>query len=212
MYFNRYTPATLTENAATARAFHVYNAVRNFCGKDEPRAQDYYNYLVCKKVRGGASLLGLAHGHELLGNIEHAMELRTQIDEAVAALNAPAWADIKKVIRNAGQPLREQPVAYFAILANGKVKKGQTTDLVQRYSNINRKDTILKLWYLPVDSEEASLLAEEVIGDFFDHARAMKRCRGKDDYYECEADRAQKFITANVKDIYNTIMTAIEGI
>lgn len=211
MYFKTYAPATLSQNCETARAFHTYYAVRNFCGKDEPRATDYYDYLVCKKVRGGANLLGLAHGHELLGNIEHAMELRAQVDEAVAALNAREWADIKKAIRNAGQPLRKQFVVYFAII-NGGVKKGQTCDLVQRYSNINRETPIEKLWYLPVESEEASLLAEEILGDFFDHARAMKRCRGKDDYYQCDEEAAQRFITANAGKIYQTIMEAIEGI
>ena len=195
MYFNRYTPATKSENLETARAFHVYNAVRNFCGKDEPRFADFVAYRLNKM---GTMGLFIELDPEELNTFETSLK--------------PEWAAIKEAVRNVGQPLREQPVAYFAILANGKVKKGQTTDLVQRYSNINRKDAILKLWYLPVDSEEASLLAEEVIGDFFDHARAMKRCRGKDDYYECDANRAQRFITANAKDIYNAIMDAIEGI
>ena len=195
MYFNRYTPATRSENLETARAFHTYNAVRNFCGKDQPRFSDFVAYRLSKM---GTMGLFIELDPEELNTFETSLK--------------PEWAVIKEAIRNAGQPLREQPVAYFAILASGKVKKGQTTDLVQRYSNINRKDAILKLWYLPVDSEEASLLAEEVIGDFFDHARAMKRCRGKDDYYECDANRAQRFITANAKDIYNTIMAAIEGI
>lgn len=211
MYFNRYTPSTKSENCETARAFHTYNAVRNFCGKDEPRATDYYDYLVCKKVRGGASLLGLAHDHELLGNIEHAMELRAQVDEAIAALNAREWADIKKAIRNAGQPLHNQYVAYFAII-DGGIKCGEAKNLVQRYCNINRDTPISKMWYVEVDSKEQAQAAEHALHMIFDHARCMNRQQNKKDYYECDADRAQKFITANAKEIYAAIMEAIEGI
>ena len=195
MYFNRYTPSTKSENCETARAFHTYNAVRNFCGKDEPRFPEYVAYRLSK-----------------LGTMSMFVEFIPEEREAFENSLRPEWAEIRKLIREAGQPLRKQPVAYFAILANNKVKKGQTTDLVQRYSNINRQDAILKLWYIPVDTEEASILAEEVIGDFFDHARNMKRCRGKDDYYECDEASAQRFITANTKDIYEAIMEAIEGI
>lgn len=211
MYFNRYTPATKSENAETARAFHTYNAVRNFCGKDEPRATDYHDYLVCKKVHGGASLLGLAHGYELLGNIERAMELRAQVDEAVAALNAREWADIKKAIRNAGQPLRNQHVAYFAII-DGGMKCGEARDLVQRYSNINRETPILRMWYIEVDSKKQAQAAEHALHNIFDHARCMNRQQNKKDYYECDEASAQRFITTNAKDIYNAIMEAIEGI
>ena len=197
MYFNRYTPSTKSENCETARAFHTYNAVRNFCGKAEPRFPDFVAYRADRDLTFR----------------EHAIfAFDPEAEIAWAESLRPEWAEVRKLIREAGQPLRKQPVAYFAILANNKVKKGQTTDLVQRYSNINRQDTILKLWYIPVDTEEASILAEEVIGDFFDHARNMKRCRGKDDYYECDEASAQRFITANTKDIYEAIMEAIEGI
>lgn len=195
MYFKTYAPATKSENCETARAFHTFNAVRNFCGKDEPRFPDFVAYRLNK-----------------LGTMSLFIQLDPEELNAFETSLKPEWAEIRKLIREAGQPLREQPVAYFAILANNKVKKGQTTDLVQRYSNINRQDAILKLWYIPVDTEEASILAEEVIGNFFDHARNMKRCRGKDDYYECDEASAQRFITANTKDIYKAIMEAIEGI
>lgn len=211
MYFNRYTPATKSQNLETARAFHVYNTVRNFCGKDEPRAQDYYNYLVCKKVRDGAHLLGLAHGHELLGNIEHAMELRTQVDEAVAALNAPAWADIKKAIRNAGQPLHNQHVAYFAII-DGGLKCGEAKNLVQRHCNINRETPIQRMWYLPVENKAQALAAEHALHTIFDHARCMNRQQNKKDYYQCDTEQAQKFVTANAHKIYQAVMEAIGGI
>lgn len=194
MYFNRYTPSTKSENCETARAFHTYNAVRNFCGKDEPRFPDFVAYRLHKM--GTRSMLVSLFPEEM---------------EAFEISLRPEWAKIREAVRNVGQPLREQFVVYFAII-NGGIKKGQTGDLVQRYSNINRKTPIEKLWYLPVESEEASLLAEEILGDFFDHARAMKRCRGKDDYYQCDEEAAQRFITANAGKIYHTIMEAIEGI
>ena len=208
MYFNTYAPATKSENCETARALHIYNAVRNFCGKDEPRATDYYDYLVCKNVRGGASMLGLAYGYELLGNIEHAMELRAQVDEAVAKLNAMEWADIKKTIRNAGQPLREQHVAYFAILENG-MKSGETKDIVQRYCNINRNTPIRKMWYINVDNKEQARAAEHALHMIFDHARCMNRQQNKKDYYECDPESAEKFLNANMKKIFETIVAEI---
>ena len=208
MYFKTYAPATLSENCETARAFHTYYAVRNFCGKDEPRATDYYDYLVCKKVRGGASMLGLAHGHELLGNIEYAMELRAQVDEAVAALNAREWADIKKAIRNAGQPLRSQYVAYFALLDNG-MKPGETKDIVQRYSNINRDTPIRKMWYINVESKAQAQAAEHALHMIFDHARCMNRQQNKKDYYECDPESAEKFLTANMKKIFELIVAEV---
>lgn len=194
MYFKTYTPSTKSENCETARAFHTYNAVRNFCGKDEPRFPDFVAYRLHQM--GTRSILVSWFPEEM---------------EAFEISLRPEWAEIRELVRNAGQPLRSQYVVYFAII-NGGVKKGQTRDLVQRYSNINRKTPIEKLWYLPVESEEESLLAEEILGDFFDHARAMKRSRGKDDYYQCDEEAAQRFITANAGKIYQVIMEAIEGI
>lgn len=201
MYFKTYTPATLSENCETARAFHTYNAVRNFCGKDEPRLSDFRRYVMYYKRINGDTALNIFEKNGWNIGAHDFFERYTKME----------WATIKKAIHNAGQPLRKQFVVYFAII-NGGVKKGQTRDLVQRYSNINRETPIEKLWYLPVDSEEESLLAEEILGDFFDHARAMKRSRGKDDYYQCDAEAAQRFITTNAGKIYQAIMEAIEGI
>lgn len=192
MYFNRYNPATLSENCETARAAHTYNAVRNFCGKDEPRFSDFVAYRQNK--------LGTMRG-TMLNYCPERME-------AFENSLRPEWAVIKEAVRNIGQPLHQQFVVYFAII-DGGVKKGQTGDLVQRYSNINRKTPIEKMWYLPVNSKEESLRAEEALGDFFDHARAMKRRRGKDDYYDCDTDAARKFITANAAKMYQAIMEAI---
>lgn len=196
MYFKTYAPATLSQNCETARAFHTYNAVRNFCGKDEPRFPDFVAY----------------RANRDLTFREHALfAFDPEAEIAWAESLRAEWTEIRELVRNAGQPLRKQFVVYFAII-NGGVKKGQTRDLVQRYSNINRETPIEKLWYLPVESKEESLLAEEILGDFFDHARAMKRCRGKDDYYQCDEEAAQRFITANAGKIYQAIMEAIEGI
>lgn len=195
MYFKTYAPATLSQNCETARAFLIYNAVCNFCGKDEPRFPDFVAYRMSR-----------------MGVYEQALIRHGLADaEAWEMSLRPEWAKIRETIRNAGQPLRKQFVVYFAII-DGGVKKGQTRDLVQRYSNINHETPIEKLWYLPVESKEASLRAEEILGDFFDHARAMKRCRGKDDYYQCDEEAAQRFITANAGKIYQAIMEAIEGI
>lgn len=197
MYFKTYAPATLSENCETARAFHQYNAVCRASGKSKPRFNDYMEYIGIPFELTVAKILE-EEGWETSYNA-YVEELRM------------AWEGIKEAVRNAGQPLRKQFVVYFAII-NGGVKKGQTRDLVQRYSNINRETPIEKLWYLPVESKEESLLAEEILGDFFDHARAMKRCRGKDDYYQCDEEAAQRFITANAGKIYQAIMEAIEGI
>lgn len=197
MYFKTYAPATLSQNCETARAFHQYNAVCRASGKSKPRFNDYLEYI------GVPFELEVA---KILKEEDWEVSYNAYIEEL-----RMAWEAIKEAIRNAGQPLRKQFVVYFAII-NGGVKKGQTRDLVQRYSNINRETPIEKLWYLPVDSKEESLLAEEILGDFFDHARAMKRCRGKDDYYQCDEEAAQRFITANASKIYQAIMEAIEGI
>ncbi len=196
MYFNRYIPATKSENLETARAFHTFNAVCNFCGKPEPRFPDFVSYCAARDLTFRERILFATDP-----------EAETLWAESLRA----EWNNIRELVRNAGQPLRKQFVVYFAII-NGGIKKGQTRDLVQRYSNINRETPIEKLWYLPVESEEESLLAEEILGNFFDHARVMKRCRGKDDYYQCDAEAAQRFITANAGKIYQAIAEAIEGI
>lgn len=197
MYFKTYAPATLSQNCETARAFHTYNAVCRASGKNKPRFNDYLAYIGTPLELVAAKILK-EEDWEISYNA-YIKELRM------------AWEGIKETIRNAGQPLRKQFVVYFAII-DGGIKKGQTRNLVQRYGSINRETPIEKLWYLPVESEEASLLAEEILGDFFDHARAMKRCRGKDDYYQCDEEAAQRFIAANSGKIYQAITEAIEGI
>lgn len=212
MYFNRYTPATKSENLEVARAQMIYNAVSRFCGKAEPRAKDYYNYVVCSKVKGGASTLALAEIYERrLGDPAHAQELRAEVDEAVNALDIPSWAEIKEKVRNQGQPLRGQHVVYFAII-DGGMKPGETKDIVQRYSNINRATPVQKMWYLEVENKAQAQAAEHALHNIFDHARCMNRQQNKKDYYECDCERAQKFVKANAKEIYEAVMEAIEGI
>ena len=211
MYFNRYTPATKSQNLETARAQMVYNAVSCFCGKAEPRARDYYNYLVCTKIKGGASTLHFAKASERLGDFAHAEELRAEVNKAVAALNVLPWAEIVELIRNQGQPLRGQHVVYFSIISGG-VKPGETKDIVQRYSTINRATPVQKMWYMEVANKEQAQAAEHVLHNIFDHARCMNRCQNKKDYYECDEEQAQKFITANAHKIHQAIMEAIEGI
>ena len=211
MYFNRYTPATKSQNLETARAQMVYNAVSRFCGKAEPRAKDYYNYLVCTKIKRGASTLGLAKGFERLGDFAHAEELRAEVNKAVAALDVLPWAEIVELVRNQGQSLRGQHVVYFSIISGG-VKPGETKDIVQRYSTINRATPVQKMWYMEVANKEQAQAAEHVLHNIFDHARCMNRCQNKKDYYECNEEQAQKFIAANAHNIHKAIMEAIEGI
>lgn len=195
MYFNRYTPATKSENAETARAFHTYNAVRNFCGKDEPRFSDFVDYWLSRMP---------AYYREWY---RESPIIKAHTDDDLR----PEWTAIKEAIRNAGQPLRNQHVAYFAII-NGGMKCGEARDLVQRYSNINRETPILRMWYIEVDSKKQAQAAEHALHNIFDHARCMNRQQNKKDYYECDEASAQRFITANAKDIYNAIIEAIEGI
>lgn len=197
MYFNRYTPATKSENAETARAFHTYNAVCRASGKSKPRFNDYMEYIGIPLELTVAKILE-EEGWETSYNT-YVEELRM------------AWEDIKEAVRNAGQPLRNQHVAYFAII-NGGMKCGEARDLVQRYSNINRETPILRMWYIEVDSKKQAQAAEHALHNIFDHARCMNRQQNKKDYYECDEASAQRFITANAKDIYNAIMEAIEGI
>ena len=212
MYFNRYTPATKSQNLETARAQMIYNAVSRFSGKAEPRAKDYYNYIVCSKVKGGAFTLALAEIYERrLGDPAHAQELRAEVDEAVNALDILSWAEIKELVRNQGQPLRCQHVVYFAII-DGGMKPGETKDIVQRYSNINRATPVQKMWYMEVENKAQAQAAEHALHNIFDHARCMNRCQNKKDYYECETEQAQKFVNANAQKIHQAIMEAIEGI
>ena len=197
MYFNRYTPATKSENLETARAFHQYNAICRASGKSKPRFNDYVEYI------GIPLQLTIDKLFE-----EEGWESRY---EAHMKKLRMAWDYLKTVINEAGQPLHNQHVVYFAII-NGGLKCGEAKNLVQRYSNINRETPIAKMWYMEVESKEQAQAAEHALHNIFDHARCMNRQQNKKDYYECDEASAQRFITANAKDIYEAIMEAIEGI
>lgn len=212
MYFNRYAPATKSQNLETARAQMVYNAVSRFSGKAEPRAKDYYNYVVSSKVKGGAFTLALAEIYERrLGDPAHAQELRAKVDEAINALDIPSWAEIMELVRNQGQPLHNQHVVYFAIIDSG-LKCGEAKNLVQRHCDINRATPVQKMWYMEVENKAQAQAAEHALHTIFDHARCMSRQQNKKDYYECDEEQAQKFIAANANKIYRAVMEAIEGI
>lgn len=193
MYFKTYTPSTKSENCETARAFHTYNAVRNFCGKDEPRFPDFVAY------RADRDLTFREHAiftFDPEAEIAWAESLRAE------------WAEIRELVRNAGQPLRSQYVAYFALLDNG-MKPGETKDIVQRYSNINRDTPIRKMWYINVESKAQAQAAEHALHMIFDHARCMNRQQNKKDYYECDPESAEKFLTANMKKIFELIVAEV---
>lgn len=192
MYFNRYIPAA--RDCQSARAQMIYNAVSRFCGKAEPRAKDYVAYRREK--------LNLWEQIALLDMEEARLwELARQAE----------WAKITGTIRNAGQPLHNQHVVYFAIINNG-LKCGEAKNLVQRHCNINRETPIQRMWYLPVENKTQALVAEHALHTIFDHAHCMNRQQNKKDYYQCDTEQAQKFVTANAHKIYQAVMEAIEGI
>ena len=195
MYFNRYTPATKSQNLETARAQMVYNAVSRFSGKAEPRAKDYVAY--CREKLNTYDVCAFLLDPEEVRLWEIARRAE--------------WEDLMELVRNQGQPLRGQHVVYFAIIEGG-MKPGETKDIIQRYSNINRATPVQKMWYMEVESKAQAQAAEHALHNIFDHARCMNRCQNKKDYYECETERAQKFITANAQKIHQAIMEAIEGI
>jgi hypothetical protein len=195
MYFNRYTPATKSQNLETARAQMIYNAVSRFSSKAEPRAKDYVAY--CREKLNTYEICTF-----LLEPDEYAMWEMSKKAE---------WCELVELVHNQGQPLRNQHVVYFAIIDSG-VKCGEAKDLVQRYSNINRTTPVQKMWYMEVESKEQAQAAEHALHTIFDHARCMNRQQNKKDYYECDAECAQKFMTANAHKIHKAIMEAIEGI
>ena len=191
MYFNTYAPATKSENCETARAFQTYNAVRNFCDKDEPRFPDFVAYRLSK-----------------MGTMGMFIEFIPEEREAFETSLRPEWTEIREIIRNAGQPLRSQYVAYFALLENG-MKPGETKDIVQRYSNINHDTPIRKMWYINVESKDQAKAAEHALHMVFDHARCMNRQQNKKDYYECDPEKAENFLNANMKKIFETIVAEV---
>lgn len=194
MYFKTYAPATLSENCETARAFHQYNAVCRASGKNKPRFNDYLEYIGIPLELTIAKILE-EEGWEANYN--------TYIEEL-----RMTWEGIKEAIRNAGQPLRGQYVAYFALLENG-MKSGETKDIIQRYGNINRATPIRKMWYINVESKEQAKAAEHALHMIFDHARCMNRQQNKKDYYECDPESAEKFLAANMKKIFEIIVAEV---
>lgn len=195
MYFNRYTPATKSQNLETARAQMIYNAVSRFCSKAEPRARDYIEY-----------------GREKLNtNDICAMMLDPEEVRLWELARRAEWAEIKELVHNAGQPLHNQHVVYFAIIDSG-LKCGEAKNLVQRHCDINRATPVQKMWYMVVENKAQARAAEHALHTIFDHARCMNRQQNKKDYYECNEEQAQKFISANANKIYQAVMEAIEGI
>lgn len=195
MYFNRYTPATKSQNLVVARAVHTFNAVRNFCGKAEPRSKDYIAY--CREKL----------------NVYDVCTFMLEPEEVrIWELSRRAeWAEIKELVHNAGQPLHNQHVVYFAIIDSG-LKCGEAKNLVQRHCDINRATPVQKMWYMEVENKEQARAAEHALHTIFDHARCMSRQQNKKDYYECDEEQAKKFIAANANKIYQAVMEAIEGI
>lgn len=181
MYFKHYAPITKSEVCAIARAVRTYNAVASFRGEEKPDGLDYIMYRL------------EITNHPLDGN-----ELLKE------------WKEIEKLVAKVGQRefLRTQNVVYFAILENG-VKCGETNDIVQRYSNINKETPIVRMWYLPVDSKEKGRIAEYALHQIFDHARGMERQRNKKDYYNCDVEYAKRFISNHGKKMYDAIIAAI---
>lgn len=181
MYFKHYEPIAKSEVCSIARAVRIYNAVATFWDEEEPNELDYVLYRVAST------------GHSV------------DNDELIKE-----WKEIKKLIAKVGQrdSLRTQNVAYFAILENG-VKCGETNDIVQRYSNINKETPIVRMWYLPVESKEEGRIAEHALHHIFDHARGMERQRNKKDYYNCDVEYAKRFISSHGKKMHDAIIAAI---
>jgi len=65
---------------------------------------------------------------------------------------------------------------------------------------------------MEVENKAQAQAAEHALHTIFDHARCMNRQQNKKDYYECNAECAQKFMTANAHKIHKAVMEAIEGI
>ena len=91
------------------------------------------------------------------------------------------------------------------------MKCGETKNLRQRYSSLQKDNDILHMYYLPVENKEQSTAAEDALHYIFDHAKGMRREKNKKDYYSCDEEYARKFIERNKREIYNAIMAEIEG-
>lgn len=146
-----------------------------------------------------------------MGMMSFFIELDPEEMNAFETSLKPEWAGIREAVREAGQPLRSQYVAYFALLENG-MKSGETKDIVQRYSNINRATPIRKMWYINIESKEQAKAAEHALHTIFDHARCMNRQQDKKDYYECNPESAEKFLTTNMKKIFELIVAEVSKV
>lgn len=193
MYFNTYSPATRQENLVAARAAHLYNTVASFCGNPNPTLADFINYCYENRLTWREHLIFACDSEE------------QRVWEATCR---DEWNETRKAMREIGQPLHRQHVVYFTIIDSG-LKCGETNNLVQRHCNIHRADNIHRMWYLAVENKEQARIAEHALHNIFDHARCMSRQQGKKDYYNCDTEQAQKFITKNAHKIYEAVMNAI---
>lgn len=192
MIFKTYEPTTLADRASIGIATVKFNAVCRSCGKNKPNKNDYIKYKQKHSDMGTflTSLLEDEEGTELINSW-------TQ-----------EWYDILDTIRsNDNAPIF---AVYIAILPSG-VKCGETKNLRQRYSSLQKDNDILHMYYLPVENKEQSTAAEDALHYIFDHAKGMRREKNKKDYYSCEEEYARNFIERNKREIYNAIMAEIEG-
>lgn len=198
MIFKTYEPTTLTDRASIGVATVKFNAVCRSCGKSEPNKNDYIDY--CFNKLGAMEKCKLNHDW-----------LHDEDDLDRAAWEAQCqqeWYDILDTIRsNDSSPIF---AVYIAILPSG-VKCGETKNLRQRYSSLQKDNDILHMYYLPVENKEQSTAAEDALHYIFDHAKGMRREKNKKDYYSCDEEYARNFIERNQREIYNAIMAEIEG-
>lgn len=208
MYFKTYSPAA--RDCSTARAVHTYNAVKNFCKKETPRFTDYFGYLFDNRLRTRKAAYEL--GADLLARVRNLELTSDEAYQLFVERCQTEWAAIKEAVSNLGQPLANQYVVYFMISCDGQVKCGKTKNIVQRHVALNLDNGVVKMWYLPCNSNAEALAAEHALHRVFDKARCMNRAQGRSDYYECKPKAAETFIKNNAKKMYTAIMEAIEGV
>lgn len=193
MIFKTYEPTTLSERSAIGRATVRFNAVCRACGKNKPNKNDFIEYK--RKHSDMGTFLT-----SLLDDEEEGMKLINSWTQE--------WYDILDTIRsNDNFPIF---AVYIAVLPSG-VKCGETKNLRQRYSSLQKDNDILHMYYLPVENKEQSTAAENALHYIFDHAKGMRREKNKKDYYSCDEEYARNFIERNKREIYNAIMAEIEG-
>lgn len=196
MIFKTYEPTTLADRASIGIATVKFNAVCRSCGKNKPNKNDYIDYCMGK-------LDALTHLRLSRSKAQETELFPTWADE-----RAQEWYDILDTIRsNDSSPIF---AVYIAILPFG-VKCGETKNLRQRYSSLQKDNDILHMYYLPVENKEQSTAAEDALHYVFDHAKGMRREKNKKDYYSCDEEYARNFIERNKREIYNAIMAEIEG-